>query len=199
MATVHGGDRRDGMVRATRMIARACLGPFFRMRVHGLGNLPASRAFVLLAKHQRWEDIPLLGLAVPHPLYYVAKAELFRSPWLGAYLASLGGIPLSRRRPLESRRSLRRIVEHLHGGEGVVIFPEGTYYRDRMGPGQAGLVRMVLARTHPLFVPVGIRYSSGARSTVDIRMGEPVPAEAGRHVGPFLERMMGEIARLSGL
>jgi 1-acyl-sn-glycerol-3-phosphate acyltransferase len=199
MTTVHWGDRKTGMVQATRMIARACLGPFFRMRVRGIGNLPTSCAYVLLVKHQRWEDIPLLGLAVPNPLYYVAKAELFRSPWLGRYLASLGGIPLNRERPVESRRSLRRIVEHLHGGEGMVIFPEGTYYPDRMGPGQTGLVRMVLARTHPPFLPVGIRYGRGARRIVEIRIGEPVPAETGKHVGLFVERMMEKIARLSGL
>lgn len=200
MGTVRGDDRKAGMIRATRVIARACLGPFFRIRVHGLENLPASRAYVLLAKHQRWEDIPLLGLAVPRPLYYVAKAELFRSPWLGRYLTSLGGIPLNRQRPVESRRSLRRIVEHLRGGEGLVIFPEGTYYPKRIGPGKTGLVRMVLARTRPPFVPVGIRYSAGMRRTVDIRIGKPVPAaETGRDVGPFLEGMMAEIARLSGL
>jgi len=181
------------------MIARACLGPFFRLRVWGLGNLPTSSAYVLLVKHQRWEDIPLLGLAVPHPLYYVAKAELFRSPWVGRSLAWLGGIPLNRQRPVESRRSLRRIVEHLHEGEGMVIFPEGTYCPNRMGPGQTGLVRMVLARTRPPFLPVGMRYSEGARRTVDIRIGEPAPAEAGRQVGPFVDRMMEEIARLSGL
>lgn len=196
---IHGGDRKAGRIRTTRVVARACLGPFFRLRVHGIENLPSSRAYVLLVKHQRWEDIPLLGLAIPRPLYYVAKAELFQSEWLGGYLASLGGIPLNRERPVESRRSLRRIVEHLHGGEGVVIFPEGTYYPGRMGPGQVGLVRMVLARTHPPFVPVGIRYGKGARRTVDIRIGRPAPGETGRNVAPFLERMMAEVARLSGL
>ena len=81
----------------------------------------------------------------------------------------------------------------------MVIFPEGTYYKDRMGPARRGLVRMVLSKTSPPFIPVGIRYRKGLRTDVDIRFGRPVPAETGMEVGPFLDRMMVEIARLSGL
>lgn len=192
-------ERKDGVVRVARPLGRACLGPFFRVDARGREHLPDSSAFVLLVKHQRWEDIPLLGLSVTKPLYYVAKAELFGLAPARWVLSSLGGIPLNRSRPLESRHSLRRIIEHLHGGEGLVIFPEGTYYRDRMGSPRAGLVRMVLSKTSPPFVPVGIRYRKGLRTEVDIRFGRPVTPESTRAVGPFLDRMMGEIARLSGL
>ncbi|MFO7784484.1 MAG: lysophospholipid acyltransferase family protein [Thermodesulfobacteriota bacterium] len=191
--------RRDKALLRLRPVARACLSPFFRVRAYGLEHLPGRSGFVLLAKHQRWEDIPLLGLTVPRPLYYVAKAELFRFAPFGWVLSSLGGIPLNRDRPLQSRRSLRGIIEHLKSGEGVVIFPEGTYYRDRMGPPRRGLVRMVLSKTSPPFVPVGIRYRKGLRTDVDIRFGRPVPAETGMEARHFLDRMMKEIARLSGL
>jgi 1-acyl-sn-glycerol-3-phosphate acyltransferase len=192
-------ERKVGAVRVVRLLGGACLGPFFQVDARGVEHLPDASAFVLLAKHQRWEDIPLLGLSVPKPLYYVAKAELFR--WAPArwMLSSLGGIPLNRDRPLESRRSLRRIIEHLRGGEGVVIFPEGTYYPGCMGPPRAGLVRMVLSRTSPPFVPVGIRYRKGIRTGVEIRFGPPMRPESSREVRPFLDRVMSEIARLSGL
>jgi 1-acyl-sn-glycerol-3-phosphate acyltransferase len=193
--------RRDKALLRLRPAARACMSIFFRVRAHGIENLPRGRAFVILAKHQRWEDIPLLGLSIPLPLYYVAKAELFRFPPAGWVLGSLGGIPLNRRRPLESRRSLRRIIEHLEGGQGVVIFPEGTYYSGRMGPPKRGLVRMVLSRAAPPFVPAGIRYSrgNGFRTRVDIRFGLPAAPDAGPKPRRFLDRMMEDIARLSGL
>lgn len=192
-------ERKDRVVRVVRVLGRACLGPFFRIDARGVEHLPDSSAFVLLAKHQRWEDIPLLGLSVPKPLYYVAKAELFRSSPSRWLISSLGGIPLNRDRPLESRRSLRRIIEHLHAGEGVVVFPEGTYYPDRMGPPRGGLVRMVLSRTSPPFIPVGIRYRKGLRAGVEIRFGPPFRPESSREVRPLLDRMMSEIAQLSGL
>lgn len=192
-------ERREGAVRCVRSASRVGLAPFFRVRVEGVERLPDASAFVLLVKHQRWEDIPLLGMSVPKPLYYVAKAELFRHAPVRWFLTSLGGIPLNRARPLESRRSLRRILEHLRCGDGVVIFPEGTYYRGCMGPPRVGLVRMVLSKTSPPFVPVGIRYGAGPRSTVEIRIGRPRAPEPGRKAGPFLDRMMAEIGRLSGL
>jgi 1-acyl-sn-glycerol-3-phosphate acyltransferase len=192
-------ERKEGLIRSARLVGGVCLAPFFRIDARGVECLPRTSAFVLLAKHQRWEDIPLLGLSVPRPLYYVAKSELFRSAPARWILSSLGGIPLNRSRPLESRRSLRRIIEHLHHGEGVVVFPEGTYYPDRMGPARTGLVRMVLSKSPPPFVPVGIRYGKGPRTRVDIRFGRPVRPEPGREARRFLERMMRDIAGLSGL
>jgi len=192
-------ERKGGVVRMVRPVGKVCLAPFFRVRTQGLEHLPDSSAFVLLVKHQRWEDIPLLGFSVSRPLYYVAKAELFRVAPVRWFLTSLGGIPLNRARPLESRRSLRSIIEHLHGGEGVVIFPEGTYYRDRMGPPREGLVRMVLTKAAPAFVPVGVRYHKGLRTGVDIRFGPPYFPKPREKAGAFLEVLMAEIARLSGL
>lgn len=193
------GDRKNWVVEAVRPLAHLTMGAFFKTRVRGLENIPRSSSFVLLPKHQRWEDIPILAISIPRPLYYVAKIELFSPSLAGAFLSSLGGIPLNREKPLASRRYLKRVIEHLKTGDGVVIFPEGTYHRGSMGPGKLGLVRMVISKTSPPFVPVGIRYSGGIRKRVEIRIGHPVMAGPGKEAGLFLDRMMKEIGRLSGL
>jgi len=93
------------------------------------------------------------------------------------------------------------MLDLLQDGAGVVVFPEGTYYVDKMGPGRPGLVRMVLTRmTPPPFIPVGIRYSrQRIRTRVQITFGAPVRKQAAMPVAEFLDRMMVEIARLSGL
>jgi 1-acyl-sn-glycerol-3-phosphate acyltransferase len=181
------------------LLTRFLLWPFFRLEAHGLKNLPEDSAFILLVKHQRWEDIPLLGLATPRPLYYIAKYELFKNTLSNWFISSLGGIPLNRQRPLESRRFLQATIAFLQRGEGIVIFPEGTYYRDKMGPGQIGMVKFVLSRLALPLIPVGITYTAGGRRTgVRINFGNAF------HAGPTLaaeavvDRMMGEIAELSG-
>jgi 1-acyl-sn-glycerol-3-phosphate acyltransferase len=174
------------------------MGALFKIRITGLENIPSSSSFVLLPKHQRWEDIPILGISVAKPLYYIAKIELFRPSVIGAYLSALGGIPLNRERPLGSRRHLKRVVDHLNAGEGVVIFPEGTYRKNYMGPGRLGLIRMVISKTSPPFLPVGIRYRAGIRKKVEIRIGKAFMAGPSKEAGSFLERMMKEIGRLSG-
>jgi len=192
--------RKEWLFRGTKRVTRLLLSPFFCIEIHGEENLPRDSSFVLLPKHQRWEDIPILGIASPNPLYYVAKYELFLNPLSGWFLRSLGGIPLNRNRPLESRRSIRAIIEFLKNGEGVVVFPEGTYYPDKMGPGRVGIIRVILSRLTLPFIPLGINYSNrGLRTLVRLRFGKPLIVDLEMPPNVFLEQMMGQIAELSAL
>jgi 1-acyl-sn-glycerol-3-phosphate acyltransferase len=194
------GGRKNWALRITKIAGKILLSPFFCLKAEGMENLPQESAFVLLPKHQRWEDIPLVGLATPRPLYYVAKQELFVNPVSSYFLKSLGGIPLNRQRPIESRHSIRSVIEVLRKGEGVVVFPEGTYYRNKMGPGQLGMVRYILSRLFLPFVPVGINYSrKGLRTEAQINFGEPFYVDSEVSANTFLDSIMNEIARLSGL
>ena len=192
--------RNERAFRIIKLLARVLLKPFFRIEVVGAQNLPADCAFILLAKHQRWVDIPLLGIATPRPLYYIAKYELFENA-LGSWVCSaLGGIPLNRKRPLESRRSLNATIELLEKGAAVVIFPEGTYYRDQMGSGQIGMVRFVLSRLKLPFIPVGINYTTSSwRVLVRIHFGNALHSEPALPLDKFFSHLMAEIAHLSGL
>ena len=184
----------------TRAVTRTLFSPFFRLETSGVTNLPKTSAFIFLVKHQRWEDIPLLALATPRPLYYIAKHELFSNPLSNWFIRSLGGIPLNRERPLESRRSLQATIEFLKKGEGVVVFPEGTYYRGKMGHGHDGMVRLILSRLSLPFLPVGVKYSKkGWRTLVQINFGEACCADSATSARMFLDHIMGKIAQLSGL
>ena len=181
-------------------VARIVLAPFFETHVAGRENVPQTGSFVLLPKHQRWEDIPLLGLASPALLYYVAKNELFMNRLSNWFMTSLGGIPLDRRRPLASRNSIKAIVGLLKGEAGVVVFPEGTYYRNRMGLGHAGLIRLIHSEIEVPFIPVGIRYSrEGMRRRVDIKFGKALYRESCTEPEVFLAVAMKAIRFLSGL
>jgi 1-acyl-sn-glycerol-3-phosphate acyltransferase len=192
--------RNEGLFRVLKILVRLWLTPFFRIEVGGLKNLPSSSAFILLSKHQRWEDIPLLSLATPRPLYYIAKYELFKNALSKRFFSALGGIPLNRSRPLESRRFLQATIQLLEKGEGVVIFPEGTYYRNKMGPGQTGMIKFVLSRLELPFIPVGINYAAnGLRIRVRINFGKAFHTDPTVAADSFVRYMMKEIAALSGL
>jgi len=190
--------RRNWIFRATRFTARIMLAPFFRLDIRGKEHLPPRGAFVLLPKHQRWADIPLVSVAVLKPLYYVARDDLFDGSVKNWFMRSLGGIPLNRRRPLETRESLRALEAYLQKGEGVVVFPEGTYYVNEMGPGRVGMVRFVLSRFSLPFIPVGIRYSKRrVRTLVRIDFGEARYPDPGISPILFLSSIMEEIEKLS--
>ncbi len=194
------GGRNDEFAAVMKHVIRIFIFPFFRLESNGKENLPKKSAFILLPKHQRWEDIPLLSLAAPRFLYYIAKNELFKGPLSSWFLKALGGIPLNRQRPLESRTSLKGMIDLLRAGEGIVVFPEGTYYRNRMGPAHAGIVKLILSRLDLPFVPVGINYSrKGLRIQARIKFGKPLFADPGVPVDRFLDCVMKEIGELSGL
>ena len=92
------------------------------------------------------------------------------------------------------------MMAFLEEGEGIVIFPEGTYYRNIMGPGQKGLIRLVRSRIDVPFVPVGIRYGSkGGRTEVCITYGRPLYDDSTMDTDDLHRRIMDEIAELSGL
>ncbi|MBN2061983.1 MAG: 1-acyl-sn-glycerol-3-phosphate acyltransferase [Deltaproteobacteria bacterium] len=198
--SIYGGRRRPLVVWLTRFFIRIIFPFFFKIRIRGLENLPLLSSFILFPKHQRWEDIPIIGLVVPKPLYYIAKHELFINPVSSYLISSMGGIPLNRKRPRESYDAIINMLDRLKDGEGVVIFPEGTYFEGYMGPGKTGLLRMIQPRLGFPFVPVGIRYArQGMRTRVFVHFGKPVTKDLKEVIGNFSDLIMKEIARLSGL
>jgi 1-acyl-sn-glycerol-3-phosphate acyltransferase len=192
--------RIDWIYQATRHTAKVLLSPYFSLQRQGLDNIPQNSAFILLPKHQRWVDIPIISIVTPRPLYYIAKHELFMNPFSRWYIKSLGGLPLNRDRPIESRRSIYAMITHLENGKGLVVFPEGTYYCNKMGPGNIGIVRVILSRLALPFIPVGISYmKQRIRTKVRIQFGKPLFGDKSEPPQIFLDRVMNEIAKLSGL
>jgi 1-acyl-sn-glycerol-3-phosphate acyltransferase len=179
---------------------RLLFAPFGGFRVEGAARIPRQGGFLLLPKHQRWVDIPYLGIACPRRLCYVAKVELFKSRLGNRFFTALGGIPLDRRRPIATRHSLRAIRNTLEMGHGVVVFPEGTYVPGRMGGGRSGLLRYLIQNTPVPLVPVGIAYSVEAgRRTVTLRFGAPQRPRRDVESEALLADILDRIARLSGL
>ncbi len=161
---------------------------------------------IILPKHQYWTDIPLVSLAFPFPLYFLAKVELFRSATVRWLLMLLGGIPLDRDQSVRTLSSFRSLLSLLREGEKVVLFPEGTYVRGIVGAGRTRLIQMILGfqpllRQKVPFVPVGIRYGerAGWRRRVEIRVGQPLFGEKESEASSLTSRIMEEIATLSRL
>jgi hypothetical protein len=69
-----------------------------------------------------------------------------------------------------------------------------------VGPGQVGLVRMLLSRVNLPFIPVGIHYvKTRTRTRVHVRFGRPIQGRAEAIPKAFVNHVMNEIAALSGL
>jgi 1-acyl-sn-glycerol-3-phosphate acyltransferase len=108
--------------------ARAALGPVarrvYRLEVRGAENVPATGALVVAANHASVVDPLVLGAAVPRPLRFLTKEELWRFAPFGRVLDRLGGIPVARGRGDLSAMLLAR--QALERGEAVAVFPQGA-------------------------------------------------------------------------
>ncbi len=182
-----------------------CFHSIYRIRVDGRENLPPGAA-VVLPKHQFWTDIPLVGLALEKPASYVAKHELFLYPLVRQFLTWLGGVPINRLDPVKTLGSFRYVEKLLQAGERIILFPEGTYYPNTLGPAKHGFVRAILRFQKRMvsgaipFIPMGIRYEEGGiRTRVCIRIGTPVYCADESKAREFTERIVEEIGRLSGM
>jgi 1-acyl-sn-glycerol-3-phosphate acyltransferase len=154
---------------------------YFRLQVEGLEHWPKGQAAILCPKHQRWEDVPIVGLTFPRPLYYVAKVELFQSLASRRLCEALGGIPLDRHQPQATLSTFRTLHSILVRQEQIVIFPEGTYVPGEVGPGKHRFIQLLLRLQKHLphaplpFIPIGLTYAPDPPGyRVSVRIGPPV-------------------------
>ena len=89
-----------------------------RGRSRGLQHVPRHGALVVVANHGSHLDPPLLGHALPRPVSFMAKAELFKVPLLGRLIRSLGAYPVSR--GASDREAIRTALGRLEQGWATV-------------------------------------------------------------------------------
>lgn len=143
-----------------------------KVHVEGVEHLRSSltqgAGVLIVSNHCRWPDpFPLakLGLECGKYFYYVMSYHLFKQRrMVGWWLNRIGGYSINREGA--DREALRTTAELLAAAERpVVIFPEGTWFRqnDRLGPLQEGvslIVRQAVKGTdRPIHVlPAGLKY-----------------------------------------
>jgi 1-acyl-sn-glycerol-3-phosphate acyltransferase len=131
------------------------MNPLWRLRVEGRERLPWRAPAVLVANHLSMLDILVL-YALFRPFKWVAKAELFRVPFLGWNMSLNDYVPLRRGDRESTRRMMDRCREHLAGGTPVLLFPEGTRSRDgRLQAFKEGAFRLAAEAGCPV-IPIAI-------------------------------------------
>lgn len=159
-------------------------------RAGGRHHVPATGPVMLLSNHQSHFDPPLIGLASPRPLTYLARHTLFKNKLFAAYIRGLGAVPIDRD---AGKDGLQAVLTRLGEGRAVLMFPEGTRSEDGhiqpLKPGVSLLVKRAdfpvvpcgvagafrawprhqkLPKLSPLFLP-------DAGRSIAVVFGEPVP------------------------
>jgi len=115
--------------------------PFLSVSARGLHRLPKDRAFILIANHSSFLDVPLLFSILPE-ISGMARDYLFRVPLLGIVLRALGFAAIGRMSRKDGTLSLLACRDLLEQGRPVLVMPEG----ERSAEG--GLGRFSLGAFH---------------------------------------------------
>jgi 1-acyl-sn-glycerol-3-phosphate acyltransferase len=180
------------------------------LEVRGAEHMRPDGAYVIVANHASYMDIPALFAALPKLPQFLAKGELARIPFLGAALRSGRHILVKRGDHGTARRALDGAATHLKSGAAILIFPEGTRStRDAIGRFKTGAFRLAKLGEVEI-LPVGIsgtRYvlpKHGRlirRHRVSVHIGAPLPVAQVQEAGieQLGARCRSLLAELSGL
>jgi len=159
---------------------------FFRfghgLEVHGLQHVPKRGGFVLASNHVSYLDPPVVGVACPRRVAFMARTTLFAHPFLGAFLRGIHAIPL--RRGEADHGAVSEAIARLRRGLGVAIFPEGTrQLSGRLGSAKRG-VGLLAATAQVPIVPALVTGTFDAlppeakrlhRAKIRVAFGPPIP------------------------
>lgn len=127
-AAIQVGQRMPRRNRLMVWLLRAAWRILFRVRVVGLGNVPAGPCIVV-ANHLSWIDhLLLMAILPPEPrLYLVGASQSICSPFKNWLVATFGSvIPVERGANWVGKDVLSRPLEVLESGARLLLFPEGN-------------------------------------------------------------------------
>jgi 1-acyl-sn-glycerol-3-phosphate acyltransferase len=143
----------------------------FSLRTEGMRNVPRTGPALLIANHQSYLDPDLVGLAARRHLCFLARKTLFRNRVFAWLIHSLRAIAIDQKGI--GIEGIRDILEQLHAGRPVLVFPEGERTHDGLiHPLRPGIALLIKKSQAPV-VPVGI---AGAYDAWSRHRTLPIPA-----------------------
>lgn len=174
-----------------------------KLEFAGQTALPQSGRVVYMANHQSFLDPPALLLALPGPISFLAKQELFHVPLLGWVMRRGDFIPVNRTEREQARQSVQRSAVQVRQGRPLLVFPEGTRSADgELLPFRMGVFQ-IAAQAEALIVPVtiqGTRECLARKSwrlfpgRVRITIHSPIPAHPAADLSPLAAQVTNAIA-----
>ena len=142
-----------------RFLSWVFVNIMYRIKVHGLENIPETGAALIVCNHVSFMDALVIGGSVRRPVRFVMDHNIFKIPVMGFIFRTAHAIPdrAGARGSSALDRAFDRIDAELADGEIVCIFPEGKLTRDgEMNEFKRGVERILERRPVPV-VPMALR------------------------------------------
>ncbi len=187
--------QRRVIVALVRLAFRAVM----KMEVRGLENFPLQGPVVLAANHVTNFDVFPMQFALPRPIFFMGKNELFRNPLLDVLLRNLGSFPVNRgEKDQWAMRHAARVLKH---GQVLGMFPEGKRSKGRgLAVAKTGVARLALETGCPI-VMVAVTGSDKFfkrfphRARVRIEFLPPLLPKSGESPLALTDRLMFTLAQ----
>jgi len=173
--------RRMGRLQgAAGLAARVPLRWWLDLRVEGAAHVPERGPAILAGNHESALDIPVVVVACPRRIMFMAKQELYANTFTSWSLDRLGAFRVDRNR--FDVGAIRLGLAVLGRGDVLGMYPEGTRSPGELLPFLPGAAWMALRTGAPL-VPVSVVGTERAGEAkrpravrVRVTFGEPIPA-----------------------
>ena len=135
-------------------MGRFCFRAFGRLEISGAEGVPQFGPLIVVSNHLSLNDPPLLVAAIPRPLFFIGKKELFGNSFFRFLMTAFHVSPFDR--SAAGIDAVRVLMQNLERDRAVVIFPEGTRSPDHaMQKGMLGVVYLAMKSQAPI-LPVGV-------------------------------------------
>ena len=153
----------------------------FKGHLIGRENIPQKDSFIMVSNHGSLLDPPLLGHALGRNISFMAKAELFKVPFLGFIIRACGAYPV--RRGIADKNTIKTASKKLNNNNCIGIFIDGTRQKNgRVNKPKQGAALLAF-KNQKLLLPVAIvnsnklikfKFCIPFFSKLVIKVGKPV-------------------------
>ncbi len=153
----------------------------FKGHLIGKENIPQRDSFIMVSNHGSLLDPPFLGHALGRNISFMAKAELFKIPFLGFIIEACGAYPV--KRGIADKNTIKTACKKLSNDNSIGIFIDGTRQKNgRVNKPKQGAALLAF-KNQKLLLPVAIvnshrlirfKFCIPLFSKILIKVGKPV-------------------------
>jgi 1-acyl-sn-glycerol-3-phosphate acyltransferase len=155
-----------------KFLANIIFRILFRVKTHGIENVPSEGKFILCSNHANNLDPVFVSMVMPRKISWMAKKELFEYKFISYLGYKLGAFPVDRNGSDVS--AIKNALRVLKDDKVLGIFPEGTRVKKMDLEAAKPGVALLSIKSGADILPVLIDSNYKLFSKINIYIGKPM-------------------------